>query len=578
MERRSLRSLTQIIALACLLCSYSTPAHAVLTDKCYAWDDTHWFTGPRILEVFASNQSGHSLAEAIGMTQFETDRLVERSLAIWNEQAGASLKLRYMGALDVTHVDGAVVILGDLSPNGVEDNGTAAEARRAKYPILDVWKYSQIIMYKNVHCDGSDCEVVPWADAAGDPNHDIVSVLVHEMGHAAYNLGHPNSDDFKDCDTPAVSVMGFAARDLGNWDRELAQERMGVRSESSEFYQNYQSSSWLTAHPAAADSGATPLYRMGSLPVGVRFPVLGFVDNGPLGDTLRDGGKGYMQSVGVYDAGPDKLDPWYWLAVGFPRPVATAATPTESDEPPRDMIFAYQRNEESNPYDLAGNLGQICWHKSSDGGKTWGTPDCVAEDTLVHGLTAAYDPWSNSFLIGYVRSDAEFYNRIHITRVPADGNSQPVFSDALKISALHPPAIACNGEEYGCLLAYEANDINGTLTGTFVNVFDHPLFPVHSIRERDHFSWGLVMYDTPGLAYLRDDGTFRLSITLNNNAIYSYSMDSSNPAGGWTGTGDIWNDATSYVSSAVLSYHQFYDTPDRALSAWFLKFDAGQDE
>lgn len=567
-KTNSLRAVLPTIALACLL--YSPPAGAALGDVCHAWTNAEmpWFQGPGILPVYVSNSASNNLNTALGLGTWDTDIAVQRALAIWNEEAGTSIKLKYMGQTSATSNRGAITIYGDsAAPCGEDESGAPAEARMSRRFVgfgIYIWSSSQVIMYRNA----GDCQAYPWSvNNPADRQHDVVTVLVHELGHAVYNLGHPNDASYSDCafPTPMVSVMGDPARNLGPMDLELAQTRVGVRAPYSRFYRNYLNGTWMSAWVAADAAGTTPLFRMGSIPQDVSVRALGFVDNGPGGTTVRDGGRGYFASFARYRQ--HTLNPWYYLAPPMPRPVALASKPSAGAGVPSDMIMAYQYNVHPAIYEV-GHSGVICWKRSADGGQTWGAQTCNSSVTDVYGLSAAYDAGSNSFLITWVHTESGIYNRIMITRVPATGNTNNVFTTGLSISALHAPAIACTGVGSRCLLAYETTNGNGSLGGTFINVEDSFIF--HRINIIASYTWSLVMFDTPGLAYVPTDNTFRIAITWNNASTYSYSMSNANPAAGWTGTGDIWNNTNTHVSSAVLSWQELSGV--KRLGAWFVKY------
>jgi hypothetical protein len=554
-----------------LLISYSN-AWALLPNYCYVYQNSHpWFDPTNVVYVYINNSGSNNLFTATGMTQWDAEVALKRALYIWNEQAGASIKLRYVGTTPNTTVTGGIVVVGNSTACGVDDGGAPAAVTFGHH-FDGWWLWSKVTIYKKK----GNCQSVGWVNTPTGPagSIDLVGVLVHEFGHAAFNMGHPYGSPplYEYCSyTPGLvsgSVMQGASRDLSNWDLEVAQQRYNVRAQFGKFYGTFMSSptSWFA--PGGGSFGATPLYRMGSMGSRTNTRAMAWVDNGPGGAVLRDGGAGYYNSVAQYKH--RALNSWYylWPSAGRPVAMATQISTTFGLNPPIDMLVAYQKSPSTNIYSDANNA--VCWRLSTNGGVTWGAESCSG-NTNIYGITAGYDPDRNMFVIGWVKRDSTYYNRINIITVPATGSTTPGATTTLSISALHPPSIACTGAYGRCLLAYETANGNGSLGGTFIGINASG-----QVVTFQSYVWPFVLYDTPGLTYIpfgsgyvENDDTFRLAVTDSSNAVYSYKMSNSDPGLVWYGTGDIWNSANSQISTAVLTSRYMFTTRPEA---WFVHY------
>jgi hypothetical protein len=565
------------VAAALLLCLGTKNADADLTHSCRVDGQTvPWLSTATPTNVWINNIGSTNFFGALQISQWDGEMAVRRAIAILNEHAGTHAKLQYAGTTSSTTIQGAITIIGNFTSCGVGDTGAPAEMKYGKHfanPVFR-WDWSQLVFYRyGLNCAG----YYPWSLTPGDISTDLVYVLMHELGHGAFNLGHPNSGSpYYDCffesgnGNPAISFMGASAeteRDLSSWDDELIQKRYGIRSTSAQLFRTYPTSptTWTPAFRAAASVGVTPLFRMGSM---TELRTLAWVDNGVGGGTVRAGGAGYFYSPAQYLNGT--LDQWVYVAPSMARTVAMASTTVSGSGPPTDTIIAYQKFVGSNLYSSMD--GQICWRHSSNGGATWGLEECLSPGgnpftTTTFVLTAAYDPYSNSFLLGYVKDlFGTAWHRVHITRVPATGNSNPIFTYTLSASSGHAPSISCTGAAQGCLALYESANGNGSVAGTFFGVLDNNV--IHTIQVTSSVTWSLPAFDTPGLTYNAADDTFRMALSENGTAVYSYKLDRSDPTLTWYGTGDIWNSQTNHVSTAVMLRRE----NGFRLESWFVKY------
>lgn len=555
-----LNSVTIIVVLATLVLQQQE-ANATLSKLCWIdKDSAPWFPSKSTVPIWVNNSGSSSLLAATGMDTGALNAAVKRALYIWNEQSGSALNLRYMGMTSQTAITGAVVIAGDSTSCGTVAGGVAQAPSQI---YNNSWVLAHIIVYKH----NPACTPLTWVNVPFQLplQVDLVGVLVHEIGHAVFNMGHPYDSLYEDCDyTPGLvagSVMQGSStaaplmRDLGNYDLEIAQQRYGVRAQHSLFYlSSYNAPNWYSSSKAGG-SGATPLFRMGSMPDQGNTRRFGWVDNGPGGATLRIGGAGYYYSTAGYGAAA--LNNWAYLWPSIGRPVAMAA-----QSPTGDILVAYEKPVGSTYND---SRGSIFWRRSFNGGLTWSS-ETQGLVTTVYGLTAGYDPYSKSFLIAFVARNASYYNQLWITIVPASGSSIPApVSTALPYTALHAPSIACTGAANRCLLAYEQPDSIGSLTGLFVGV--NPSTGV--VQPVQAYVWPVANYDTPGLAFATNYNAFRIAVSSGEGTIGSYAFSNLDPNLGIF-TGFVWNSPGSAVSTPVVTIRTMGATlrPE----AWFLRY------
>ena len=193
-------------------------------------------------------------------------------------------------------------------------------------------------------------------------------------------------------------------------------------------------------------------------------------------------------------------------------------------------------------------------------------------------MIATYDYVSNRFLVTY--SGQDFVMRV--MSISLAGSVYPIFvpggptqySWGIGIKSPHAPAVACNGSYGGtasgeCILTYQTADANSTVGWSKFHMDTLSNKPVVDS------TWvqGIWVYDTPSVVADTQFGIYRLAYTSFGSAIYSYSMPFDTGTT-WTGTGDIFNNSSNFVSSPALSIRpgpvNFGD--DNRTHAWFVKY------
>jgi hypothetical protein len=546
-------------AMAAAGCLFlARPALATLVNTCHFSGDPSipWFAPKSTVDVWVTTAAGFNPMTATGLSQAQFTNAVSQSLNIWNEEGGTSLKLRFRGITSALSVSKAVVITGRAD---VCDNALAVA-----FPLLVNNKYaSGTIEFRRFA--GSNCSVpVNWVTTATG-GADVVAVLNHELGHQIYNIDHPLGQN-ADCQNfGQLSVMKSPSRVLKNWDIEVAQGRYGPRAQWSRFWKSkmLSATSWSAAIEATGMSLLRPLYRPGSMSQRAPSPFFGWVyafDNG-----VQSGGTG-RADINRYEHGSQN---WALMSApdaAFGRPIAVAYKPMGFTA--SELLMVYQKVIAGNTI-YSSDSGQICYRRSLNNGVTWSLETCpVGAIANTYGLTAAWDWYSNSYVITYTQHAPPAHNfEIVVLTVPVTGSSTPSTATWMGVSSPHGPGIACGGLINGsnCLVAYQTADANGVLGWFTANIA-----PATGVATRGATSsQGLLIYDTPSVVYGPSGDSFSLAYTVANSAIYSYTMPILGTS--WTGTGDIFNNSLAHVSTVVLNVRQ-PASGSASQYGWFIKY------
>jgi hypothetical protein len=545
-------------AAACLLAA--RPAHATLTNTCHLTGDPNvmWFAPKTTVDVWVTTAVGFNPMVATGLSQTQFTNAVSKSLNIWNEEGGTSLKLRFRGLTTALSVNKAVVITGRTD---VCNNALAVA-----FPGLVKNKYANgTIEFRRFA--GTNCSVpVNWVTTPTGGT-DVVAVLNHELGHQVYNMDHPLGQN-TDCQFfGQMSVMRTPSRVLKNWDLEVAQGRYGPRAKWSRFWKSKMmtATTWSTAFEATGMSFLRPLYRPGSMSQRATTPFFGWVY--AFDDGVQNGGTG-RADINRYQHGSQD---WHLLTAPdgtFGRPIAVAYKPQTFTA--SELLIAYQKVFAGNTI-YNSDAGQICYRRSLTNGATWSGETCPSGAFAnTYGLSAAWDWYTNSYIITFTQhaplaTPARNFE-IAVLTVPVTGSSTPSTITFTGVSSPHGAGIACGGVINGsnCLIVHETADAFGVL-GWFKVNFN----PSTGVGTRGPTSTqGLFVYDTPSVIYVPNGDTFRLAYTVANSAIYSYTM--ANFGTSWAGTGDIFNNSSAHVSTVVLNARQAGSNV--APYGWFIKY------
>jgi hypothetical protein len=541
-------------------------------------------------------EAAGTLANSTGKSYDDTLVAVKKAINIINEESGAAIKLRYAGFTDSRGEAGAspvgIVLRGDDCADGVTPVGGGAKRplgsiAQAVTTALDTngFRKSGYIRFfdRRASVAMGTCDDINWTFTE-DATFDIVSVLIHEFGHIAFNIGDLDtsncalwSDDIESVmDGRGYAHYGPTRRVLKEFDQYLMQYRYAPRGKTNTIYRGSKTSgstSWSTATQVSS-TGSNPMYRFGSVTQdtssnGVRaFAYLSNPNNyAALGYTGEVRSGKYVTSFASQG-----------MATGVDNLMRPGATAVKSGT--QNVLAAYIKRA-NTMYLLDSYVGLICYRLSPDGGSTYGPETCgtVADskNSFRNGLTATYDPNSDAFLV----SAAGLYgttgntNRLKIWVIPAPGNTtmttssiRPVTDSTFGNSVSHyAPSIACKFAANGCLITFA----NAVYLQGCATVRRFTVNPTTGAITFTNASQGLACYpllDQPSTAYDPTTDEYYMAVTSEGQEVRTLKFAASTST--WYHDGTVWSNTNSFVSTPAIGFIG-NATPSR-LEVWFLRY------
>lgn len=566
----------------------ATPAEALLSHTC-VFQPVHasgarslWFTPPpsggitvpvyQAISLCPRAGDGllvsFNLAVATSLSPAELDYGIRQAINIWNEESGGPLRLRYMGTTSSCVVSGGVLIAGRTDVCVAGAAAAFATANPSTHLLLNSHiEFRRFTGGSNNGCSAPiDWRIRPFLGLA--TYEGFIRTLVHEFGHAVYNFGDvgegPIGSDCEAIDGP--TNMGHLAipptSHFSNWDLEVMQRRYWRRSDRAYFYKSLSAGAtgWLPASVLNGDSGLfrkLPLYRFGSLSIGIPPRVLPWIYGAA---TVQNGGMARLD-VSQYQGGG--MPNWISLTGSngaLSRPVAITSKPGTTK-----VLLAYPKLNTSDPACSSvpctvyqTDRAFICYRTSLNNGVSWSSETCSSEVTRTFGVTATYDAYTDNFLIGWSSYDWA----LKVLRINATSGASAL--NSLAVTSTRAPSIACSGLAE-CVLTYQTID-NIAVVG-YLKFHLHPT--TNAIIVDGSYSVGYVAYDTPSVIYDRDYSLYRMLNTQGSSAIYSYTMPYLGTI--WTGSGDVFNNSSAFVSSGVLTTRAVHGALTQAY-AFFVRY------
>ncbi len=526
------------------------------------------------------------LRAAIGKTQIETMFAVRRAVAILNEETGAAVRLRVVGTTSSSNnINGALLIKGGRCLGS--DYPMQNAIGQAKTEAEDGVRYTGWVRLFDGQREegGVECTPVTWSFSESS-NRDVVGILMHELGHAIYDMGDVNEGgcsafqgQFKSLMIGSASLNGPFRRLIKDFDAEWFQRRYPNRNGLATMRHAYKTgaSTWQAPVPPVQGASVAPLYRMGSLgsygTSGVP-KVLGYVNK--LGSAPIPGGAG-VQWFGRYGGG---LSTQYLAgnSSAMLRPVAVARQPGSNH-----VIAAYIKRTFANLYIINHYWGTVCYRMSTNAGVSFGPEVCGSKATgqgaIRNGLSATYEYSKQAFLIAFAgdnfgATDVGGFpttsTRLKVWTVPAAGSTatSQVVNAPITAQSLHGPSIACAVADAGpdtCIMVFESMDtIEGCAKTIRFTLASSGAATFSGAPDADTSC--VVLYDQPALLFNPVDNNFLLAKTDNSNQwIVFYTK---------TRTGLTWSynatltSAGSFVSTPALGY---YSASSR-VQVWYLSY------
>ena len=539
-----------LLALLLVVCS-SAPAFANTTTDCF-YMNGKWGPAKTIVDVWMTNSAASGFQNLGPFSVADADMVVRQAISVWNEQSGAALRLRYRGQTDVAAIGDAITIGSTPTADTFGNNALARTYNFLSPSIPTLITNSQIVFYKV-----DDNGPLNWETGNNNDRTQVVSptppivgpralpVLIHELGHAAFQLQHPGeagpSPGLTCTDAGQSTVMEGVHyglnprvfRNVSEWDKGEAQLRYTRRSLFSQLISrqwNATSSTWNAVNTFTKNV----LYRMGTATQEIGF-------NGPAAWVQQDAAGGGSapvvhkeQETGFAFSSPANF-PTTGIVTG---PVSVASAPGGEGM----MVYTAQE-------DFTFGSRKICFRKATDS-INFGAETCVTNSfgtvlkTERDTATVAFDPRSNAFIIAWAVQGTD---NITIKVEPATGSSTPSGLSVLTNTAASAPSIACRNASLGCRIVYQERTLYGAMkwVEAEVNLADG------TITTGATRSGGWVLYDSPSAAFSAKEGRYRIVFGQGNGSAYSLFVTT-------TGTStsnlpDLLNDGTSFISAPVLS-------------------------
>lgn len=518
-----MRTLVATAAVCAAMVVTTGAARANSTTDCF-WTIARWGGPTTTVDVWVTIDD-FSGVQNLGLTIPDIEMATRQAISIWNEQSGAALRMRYRGTTTQAWIEGAVTVAYRPQPDPF-GGGTAARAWLVQEP-QDPYQvqYGSVIFYTGYTWDiggGSDYETL----TPSYQKNRFLPIMVHELGHIAFQIVHPGGTGFIDNGTAqgqAVSCTNLSQatvmsplayglppwpyRNLRAWDKSQAQLRMERRSEfSSITRRTWSGGNWA----APVSSQQYVLYRPGSSTEQLATSALGWVQQDRPGSQPRVIRTSSVDAAGAFSTG--QIYP-----VDSTSPIARAATATDS-------IVAYLAYE-----DAASGKRRICFRTGKNPTERCANNPAIGSDwmTLREGVTAAYDPRSKMFLIGAivdwtVDPDGGQLPRLFVYGVPTDGSTTPekgtlLPTDKLSFSA---PSIACRNARMGCRVFYQDRSLRGQLRWLEAEMDLATGFVTVGAQR----TTTLDQFDTPNVVWSQVEDRYRVAFVQDNSTAFANAL------------------------------------------------------
>jgi hypothetical protein len=568
------RRAAQLVVAAGVLALGAGTAQANTTTDCY-FSAAKWGPAKTTVDVWMANNAEFGV-QNLGISEYEAGVALAQAVAVWNEHSGAAMRLNYRGVTSITGNGGAITVNANpgADPFGNAEDGYAPGRTWLWPDSNEPLKVGQVnIVLYELDGDGSplawdaggNSDYLYYSSQTGTP-YRLLPVLVHELGHAAFQIQHPGVGPCTDAGQATV-VSGrpygqtpWPYRALRAWDKARAQMRMGRRSVYSQIVHRVWNPTTDTWGPATS-TVKNVLYRMSSATQGRPLDtVLAWIRQDDPVNTAQVLRK---ESVGT--------------SFGTGQSIVSSAQSTVATASARsgESIMAYLAHE-----DASTGLARICYRKS-DTGETFGGETCLTNPfnsnayftTLRNTVTASYDPRSKTFLIGAIVEwnvvDGELLPRLFVQTLPAQGSTTPAafkFMPTYNLS-FNAPSIACRNAANGCRIFYQDRTLSGTLRWIESEVD----LVTGQMKDGVTRSANWMTQDTPDVVWSESENRYRVAYTISNSSAYTYALTATGTT--LTGVGDLSNNG-SFISAPVQSTVQYCAAPFCAgeIHGWFVKW------
>jgi hypothetical protein len=547
---------------ALALCVMGVTANAA-PPLCEFISGQTWFASGATVNVYYTSQ--HTVFNgtvyvtpmlATGLSEAQIADGLQRAIAIWNEEGGSSIRLKYAGPTTNHIIGQSVVVVG----NDFDCQEGLARATPRTSAVNGSYLNGTVEFY-SVNAGTASCtQQLDWCLSEGVATCiDFVGVMIHEIGHVVFNMAHtdkyagPNCLMLQDDDSVVQgdNIWFSFPRTIKPYDKEIVQLRYGPRSMASVLRRSSNTLGlYWTQHSVSSTTAARPLYRPGSMPSSLSATYVGWI-LGQATASMEGGGSIYSASYvstlqNVFNTGG---------SARHGKPIALAGY---SDVTGDHLIMAYHKEASPSPALYDNMPSRICYRYSTNGGSWFGAETCTNVTSSHHGITASYDDGTNSFLVGYVDhrvDNSSFAPRIGIITIPAsDNTTTPIKGNVVDDLTQYAPSMACGAGS--CVAVYVGGGGTIQVRALSVNASTGVVTPGSG------YSTSAISHDSPSIVYRDSDGYYLISGIKNGNLVTIYRYAGSS----FLGIGLAYNNSSGYISTPVLTYN------NGTTNAWFASY------
>lgn len=542
------------------------------------WADT---TERRIYILHDPGNPTIGLTWGTGLSFPDVEKGVKRTISLLNEESGSATKFIYAGTQIIgTPQAGSILLTGKSCSDGLNGRALGVGGQTfftftAGNTIID---RAEVTAYRSAGDDDGNCNPMIRSFEEGS----FYELMFHELGHAAFRMAHPNSQTSYCTDwtffTPSVMLAETDTKRtlvFKDYDMFHFQANTAPRGQFGEPHRSYTNGAgWTSGAPLTTPNTLFIHNSWGSIPSGTGTSrLLPYVRNGSTTPVANGTG---TQAVGIPTGASFSTYTTYGTGTAMMRPQAVAQKPSSNN-----ALWAYVKREYSSN-NLDSDIGRVCYRYSTDAGVTWASEVCQTGASYLvarGGVSAAYDPQSNSFLVGFIGGSATITGassrRVNLLVLPGPGNTAPVTPLFTGVYSYHAPSIACrastSGTDKNCLLHYENIDVG---TSEVIS---------GCARHRD---LRVTSGTTPSISYSAVTGTGCVATYVQPSVAFSSATselylvqtelgDSVNTykrayaATSWTSFGTPFVSASNIVTGAAIGEFAWNGVP--RMEAWYTK-------
>lgn len=370
-----LRTTSLWVVMAVLGIGIASSAHATtIWSPCTAG---RWSPNGATDRIIVNVYLDPTLSSYLGVSQLDLESAVTEAAAIWNEQSGAAIALRWSGAPPAgVNVPSLKSIYVWHSPTNACGSGTLMASYGTISNGINQERTIEVRKYANLS-NGNCIDPIAWLfNAETGSGFDFVSKLVHEFGHTLFDRNeHPGTSPCPSTDPMLTetnhqqSVMDadgvdLAGRSLRAWDQHRVANLYSHRQQYSSLnYKIWNNSTGLWSGNQVAVAAPSRINHRVSTSQNASSILFEWVERGPVA-TNNNRGPLKARWFGSFFA--NSYEP---LIAGAGRVEAPGAIAVDTVN--NRAIVVYQRHVAAQ-YALNGDVLHILYRLSTNGGISFG--------------------------------------------------------------------------------------------------------------------------------------------------------------------------------------------------------------